>query len=347
MTNEQLEEILKESRRLAIPAIEKNIFSIGGRGHYENPISDLLVFFLDTREVHGLGNLLIRSINEAAGLPSNDIDLITSPQREIQTVDEKRIDILIEGENYVTIIENKIRHWAANPFDSYNAYLNQKYKAKRHNRVLLSVRKETPPQGWISLTYKSLLTRIRENLGDYVIKNPYSKWLILFREFILNIEQECEPDPMTNERFEFAYKNYQAIYELQKIAIGYIDELLKRCLDAIRLDTDPEESVVFGKKEDWSIEGTALRLYRNNWGGKSNITLLLRTNGLFRLMIFVHDIPDCDISKLRTVVDDRKYKDFETEQRTIRYFGYFESSELDAILKEIQEVAQKLNTYYK
>jgi hypothetical protein len=29
------------------PPPEKNIFSIGGRSHYENPISDMLAFFID------------------------------------------------------------------------------------------------------------------------------------------------------------------------------------------------------------------------------------------------------------------------------------------------------------
>ncbi len=345
MTDEQLEEILKESRRLTIPAVEKNIFSIGGRGHYENPISDLLAFFLDVHEIHGFGDLVLRSLNEAAGLSSDDIDLIATPQREVQTTDEKRIDILFEGERYVTMIENKIRHWAANPFDSYDAYLNENYHNKRINRVLLSIRKETPPQGWISLTYKSLLTRIRENLGDYVIKNPYSKWLILFREFILNIEQECEPDPMTNERFEFAYKNYQAIYDLKIIANDYINELHKRALDAIRLDTDTEESVELGNKEKWGIS-TALRIRRKNWGDKSNIALMVEPTGSFGVRFYVYDIQDCDVPKLRKMIVNDKYMKFWTESKTIRCFGDFENSKLDAILKEIQEVAQILNSYY-
>ncbi|MDP2903161.1 MAG: hypothetical protein Q8N96_08640 [Methylovulum sp.] len=41
-----------------------------------------------------------------------------------------------------------------------------------------------------------------------------------------------------------------------------------------------------------------------------------------------------------------KYMKFWTESRAIRCFGHFENSELDVILKEIQEVAQKLNAYY-
>lgn len=346
MTNEQLEEILRESRRLAIPAVEKNIFSIGGRGHYENPISDLLAFFSDIHEIHGFGDLVLRSINEAAGLPANDTDIITPPQREALTDDGKRIDILVEGEGYVTIIENKIRHWAANPFDSYEAHLNKKYKGKRQNRVLLSVRKETPPSGWTSLTYKNLLIRIRENLGEYIFKIPYSKWLILFREFLLNIEQECEPDPMTNDRFKFVCKNYEAIRDLKKMADDYVNELQKKGLDAIRISTDTDESDVFGWKEEWGKDGIALRLHRKQWGGKSNITLLVTPNGSFRVQFYVYDIPDCDESKLRAVVDDGKYREFWIEQGAIRCFGYFDNSELDTILKEIQEIAQKLNTYY-
>jgi len=205
-----------------------------GKSHYENPISDLLAFFLDIHEIHGFGDLVMRSINEVADLPNkSDTGLIAPPQREARTVDEKIIDILVEGEDYVTIIENKIRHWSANPFESYDAYLNQYYKSKRHNRVLLSVRKETPPRGWFSLTYKNLLIRIKENLGTYVVKIPDSKWLILFREFLLNIEQECETDPMNNDRFEFVYKNYQAICDLQKMADEYIKGLQRKGLDAI------------------------------------------------------------------------------------------------------------------
>ncbi len=346
MTYEQLEEILRESRRLAIPAVEKNIFFIGGRGHYENPISDLLAFFLDIHETHGLGNLVLKSINEAAGLPPNDIDLITSPQREVRTDDEKRIDILLEGEDYVTVIENKIRHSVINPFSSYDAYLSQQYTAKRQNRVLLSVRNEIPPTGWFSLTYKNLLIRIKENLGQYVVRAPYSKWLILFREFLLNIEQECGTDPMTTDRFEFVYKNYEAICDLKKMRDEYISELQKKGLDALRTATDIDEFDVFARQENWNEHGLALRLYRKQWGGKSNIVLLLRPNGSFRVQFYVHDIPDTAVSKLRGTVGGGKYKKYEPETRTIHYFGDFDNPDLDIILKEIHDVAQKLSSYY-
>lgn len=347
MTNAQLEEILRESRRFAIPAVENNIFSIGGRGHYENPISDLLAFFLNTHGVHGFGDLVLRSINEAAGLPTNDTDLIAPPQREAITDDRKKIDILVTGNRYVTIIENKIRHWAANPFDSYVAYLNQYYEGKTKYLLLLSVRKESPPFGWISLTYQTLLLHLRKNLGEYVLKSPYSKWLILFREFLLNIEQECEPDPMTSDRFDFVCKNYSGIRELKEMADGYIAELKKKSSDEIRKATATDESdVSAGKPEDWGKEGIALRLYlKQQWGDESNITLLVTPTGSFQILFYVYDIPDSDVSTLREAVYSAKYQ-YSTEKSTIRCFRSSDISESEAVFQEIREVAQKLTAYY-
>lgn len=60
----------------------------------------------------------------------------------------------------------------------------------------------------------------------------------------------------------------------------------------------------------------------------------------------MYDIPDSDVSELLAVVDAGKYNKYWPEQKTIRCFGYFKSSDLDTILEEIQDVAQKLNTYY-
>ena len=41
---------------------EKTFFSIGGRGYYEDPTSDVLAFYLDPNEEHGLGDLVLQSL---------------------------------------------------------------------------------------------------------------------------------------------------------------------------------------------------------------------------------------------------------------------------------------------
>ena len=43
-----LEELLTHLKSLPVAEkSETNIFSVGARGHYENPVSDLLAFFID------------------------------------------------------------------------------------------------------------------------------------------------------------------------------------------------------------------------------------------------------------------------------------------------------------
>jgi len=55
MDYENLKQKLEEAKSFFQPEIEKTIFSVGGRGYYENPISDILAFFFNPQEVHGLG----------------------------------------------------------------------------------------------------------------------------------------------------------------------------------------------------------------------------------------------------------------------------------------------------
>jgi hypothetical protein len=344
MDYDQLEAILKESRQFVKPDVEKNIFSIGGRGHYENPISDILAFFLNTHEVHGFDDLILKSLNEAAGYPDNDTDIIEPLLREVCTDDGKKIDILIKGQDYVLIIENKIRHWLANPFVSYDAYLEKYYQDKTRHRILLSIRKETAPNGgWSSLTYKDLLIRIRENLGKYLLNKPYSKWIVLLREFLLNIEQEYGADPMDDKRFEFVGKNYGAIQDLKKMADEYIGELHKKALDVIRLDTDDDTSVST-HRELWGGIQIALCLYRKEWGGKTHIAFWFTPEGSPHVSFFVYDILNSDESSLREIVNnERKYN----ERRKKYYLEFtFKIPNLDIAFQEIKDVAKGLNTYY-
>lgn len=345
MLDSKFKQLFAESKKFAIPDVEKNIFSIGGRGHYENPISDLLAFFMDIHEVHGFGDLILKSINEVAGFLVDDVSHITSPQREVVTDDGKRIDILVVGDNYVTMIENKIRHLAVNPFQSYEDYLTTYHVGKRQNLLLLSVRDEIPPAGWTSITYEKLLICIKKNLGEYIFKMQYSKWLILFREFLMNIEQECNVDPTTDEQFEFVKNNYDLIRNLEKMAADYRKELANKGCVVIK-NVSSTKYDVSAKQDIWGNTGIAIRLISSNWGGKTNITLLLLPTGAFRVRFYVYDIQDCDVQKLRATVGNTKYAKFWKEQKTICCFGDFETSDLDEALTEVEEVAKNLNAYY-
>ena len=52
--NPDLESFLSDVSNHVAPVKELTVFSVGGRGYYENPTTDLLAFFLRPDAEHGL-----------------------------------------------------------------------------------------------------------------------------------------------------------------------------------------------------------------------------------------------------------------------------------------------------
>ena len=99
-------------------------FSIGGRGYYENPTSDVLAYFLQPGNQHPFGLHFLHAMLRCVGLdptafPCGKI----SVSREVRT-DHGRLDLVIVSEKWVLVIENKIRHWDANDFEEYKTFVN-------------------------------------------------------------------------------------------------------------------------------------------------------------------------------------------------------------------------------
>lgn len=66
-----VESLAKILKRLPVQIErESTIFSIGARGHFENPTTEVLAFFCDSAGEHGLGDLVLSSLFEAIGLVS-------------------------------------------------------------------------------------------------------------------------------------------------------------------------------------------------------------------------------------------------------------------------------------
>ncbi|MFW8079771.1 PD-(D/E)XK nuclease family protein, partial [Klebsiella pneumoniae] len=102
----------------------------GARGHYENPVSDLLAFFIDPDAPHGLNTLVLGALLEC--LPAHvDASLLSPPAREVMTQKGTRIDLLLESKEWAMVLENKIWHQLNNPFNDYSGYLEQKHPDKK------------------------------------------------------------------------------------------------------------------------------------------------------------------------------------------------------------------------
>ena len=346
--DEKYKQLIEEARKLARPAVERNIFSICGRGHYENPISDLLAFFIDSSEEHRFGNLFLSSLFEAAGIEPAP-GACRPPIREECTDRGNRLDLVVEGDGWLLAIENKIRHQVINPLDDYVEHIVGRTpsldEGSRHFVILCAREHKPAPQGWRTVTWRSYVDRIKQNLASRLTEPLNMKWQVIMREFLLNIEQECGDERMKDERIEFIRKNFQATCELEEMRWEYVRHMKERGCDALR---NASCSNPYTQEHSWGADGIALRFLSTDLGPKTNIALVLRRDGMLRIQFYVYGVEEAKVPKLMEVIDLSKYTAPPwTESRTIQCFGFFDrvNEKEDEIFSEITDLAKRLKGF--
>lgn len=274
----ELESILDDLKTLPVlPKREANLFSAGARGHYENPVSDVLAFYLDPDGEHGLNTLaldaLLACLPEASNLISVSA-LVKPPEREVSTVEGNRIDLLLESDEWVMIIENKIGHLLNNPFDDYTAYLDDdSYQGKKPYFIVLSPNGRSPV-GWTGVSYPELTRQLTSRLGEAFVSAPLNKWLILLREYVLHLESLMISPAFPIETEEFVRENLHRIHELVQLKNSVIKGMMeegRRILTAQFSHLQYEVKVV---QHTW-LGYPALRFSLDRWKSYSDVVLFL------------------------------------------------------------------------
>lgn len=243
---DKLSEILRKSVDIKIKSRVKTFFDVSGFPHYENVISNILAFFFDVNEEHGLKDLWLRSLldcyNERANanIQVGDLEEI---KREHSTEENKRLDIIISLDDTVIAIENKIYATPYNPFDMYHReILNYCNNEKQIVEILLSLNKEENQRTnydtiFYNITYKDLIGRVKQNLGNY-ITNVNERWLIFMKDVLNNIENLGEKDSMNGEWQKFLKENSEQIAKFFdnyrkdiQSKLTYINDLAQRIND--------------------------------------------------------------------------------------------------------------------
>ena len=332
----QLKQLIEHIKGLPTPETpEKTIFGIGSRGYYENPTSDVLAFFCDSEGEHGLGSLmmdalfdaLIVSNPESVDFDFSDFSIITEPEREVFTEDNKYIDILLEGNDWVMVIENKVFHKLNNPFESYkqHIYREEQYQGKRPIFVVLSP-KGNAPTGWLGLSYPIFLDSIREKLARAFITQPLNKWLVLLREFILHLEGIMSGSIISPETTNYILENLRAIHQAERLK----DKTIK----AFHLELLQELSSIFPddqieiKLSTWN-KYPALRFSFAKWKSTSFAALYLdsRINESFCINYYVTNITTAELKhKADEILKDDSKKQWVTgsNKTTLGYKTPFE-----------------------
>ena len=184
MTKIELEELI-ENLALRIrelpPLAPKNFFDITGIRNKEVINSKVLSYFFNVTEEHGLGTLFYDSLIEIINRKKTDhrpsFDLIhfsadftieeeepTSTATELED-QKKRIDLLLKGENWAIIIENKLYHDVINPLATYWEHVSDKQYKIGIILSLFEVGKKkctVPIKGitYINITHNELISEV-------------------------------------------------------------------------------------------------------------------------------------------------------------------------------------------
>lgn len=267
-TLNELPQFLEKTRSFIRPAREETLLSVMGMGHYENPLSDLLAFFLKPQAEHGLGLLFLRSFLSCIHADLQIAEPVgISVQREAQTQDAKRPDFILQGSTWILMIEHKVWSGQNNPFESYEDLART--LSAGHKQMIFavlspfggSVRKD-----WRPVSYPQFTATLRTALNQHLLENSPTKWTLLAEELLLHINSHILPaqTSMTSEEASFIEQNQASVDQVERMAQQYREFLeaevqrnLKAALPALEFST---------KGERWGNDSWAIRAYcRSHW----------------------------------------------------------------------------------
>lgn len=349
----EAEKLLDEFRALPGRVERPRTFmEIAGYPHYENVCSNILAFFMDPEESHGLGTLVLDALASAGGIATADEGLggNISIEREVSTDAGNRIDILITSDTHAIMIENKIYAGVSNPFEDYSAYLNRIASGRAEHKLLLTLNPINEGNDWdfTNLTYADFVGEIRSLLGCYV-SNADARHLTLFLDFLNTLENLQKGTRMDQEFVKLLAERHDDIEGLLADLESFRIEMQEKVSELRTLiDTSQHETVekqALWRKDRRSISYTVYHNIRVAADLLVGIDTCLNPQG-WEIQIFARARNKDNTSKLRELLQ-RLEIPFEEGWRFIHstHFAYDES--LDNIKPVLQGVVNKIATSQK
>ena len=273
----RLQSVLEQAKSLHTSKKEMTFFDTALRKHYENPTTELLSFFLSSENEHGLNGVFYQGLLAAlreCGAAQSDADAwgdVQSVQTEVGT-DKGRIDLLIETDQAVLAIECKIGHHQNNPFTDYERYVRQHYQGKKQVFLILCVDGKSHAAAGTGLSYRTWATHTRPLLAEALLNQPYNKWTLFAREFLMHWEQ-LGVDVMNEQQVDFVVEHLGDIKKMVKLRDDFYRHVSDHITEA--LENQIEDFEVYHRVHTWS--GTpALRFANKHWKTWSDVVVNLR-----------------------------------------------------------------------
>ena len=268
MTNDEILDFVSKFQFPKMAARERTFFDIGARGYYENPMSDILSFYLDpTQDVHGLGDLVLASLLEILGAPSLNTSTLESSIREWRLDDGKRLDIVLVGDDWVVALENKVWSPDKNDFCAYKDAIERKYsgKSKKFFCLLSPISSARPADGWIKLDTKKFMKKIQEKLAapmeSSFSKGSSSKWVVFLGEFtqnIINVTEPARDKKMGQNEMQKTAENLSGLLKARNFYAAYHNSVQDEILT--RISSKLQTGDATSRQQDWGDAGRAIRI---------------------------------------------------------------------------------------
>ena len=191
---------------------ETTFLEIAGYPHYELVCNNILQFYFQPTNEHGLKDLFIKtllSMIEEANY--QDIDFYkVDVHRDWMTPKGNCLDLLIHTSHYVIGIENKLFYHLEDDVGEYSHLVDGlcKRNARKSVKVIFSLHNQIPEtipgNGFVYITYETFFCKIMDSLPSYPDANQ--KHLIYLRDFIKTIQKINTNTTMDNKELLSFFK---------------------------------------------------------------------------------------------------------------------------------------------
>lgn len=245
---------------------KKTFMEISGYPHYENVCSNILKFYLDPSNEHGLNDLVLNSLLHLIDKDFQfDIDLEQIEVfREHRTINDNRLDLLILTDNYSIGIENKIFHHLHNDLTDYkNTVKSFCYNSRKPINIVLSLNKLTSIEDnkkinendFVNVTYDEIFQNIKQNIGRH-LNSTNLNYINHLTDFIKSIEN-LTPKTMENkELWTFFKNNSESIQQLTDSFNEYKNSLYQKIYQLN--DSLPQSEFAPNVDRQWIYNGCCL-----------------------------------------------------------------------------------------
>ena len=201
---------------------------IAGYPHLENVASNILAFYFQSSNPHPFGNLVFRAL---MALVNQNVlgDYSVRARREDVTLGNKRIDLVIDTDEFIIGIENKIYHHLHNDLNMYNKHLESLANGRTIYGFVLALHPITLPaeSNFKSITYTQLLAMVQSlyEPHHYLDSNKYT---IFFQDFSQTMLHLSRGTSMSLEQLAFFQSNHQQIQDLLNEVKNLRDDMQKK-----------------------------------------------------------------------------------------------------------------------